>query len=212
VAQCQKHGVKMHQGVNVTPELVAGLRPDHVIMATGAEPVVPPIPGLDQPHVVVADQVLQGRVDVGSRVVVLGGGAVGSEVAHLLAEGSGRHVIVVEMLQHWGHGMPPDAKWHMQRHFSHLPIEIHLNTTVLEVSGRRVVATRDGQPIALEDIDTVVVCAGARPNQGLIDAVRALVPAVDVIGDAIRPRSALEAVAEGYRAARLIGGVLAAAS
>lgn len=206
IAQCRKHGVRMHQGVDVTADLVARLAPDHVVVATGADPVVPPIPGLDQPHVVLADTYLQGRATIGPRVLVIGGGAVGSEVAHMLAV-NGHRVLVVEMLELWGHGMPPDAKWHMQRHFHDLPIEIRLRTTVKAVEGSVVTVVRDGVEERLEGIDTVVVCAGARPNRALIEAVQGLAPEVSVVGDAVRPRSGLEAVAEGYRAARLIGGV-----
>lgn len=210
VAQCVKHGVRLHAGVAVTAQMVADLKPDHVIIATGAEPVVPPIPGLDQPHVVLADEYLQGRASVGSRVMVLGGGAVGAELAHMLAERQHR-VVVVEMLESWGLGMPPDARWHMQRHFSHLPIEILLRTKVLSVDGRSVTVEQDGVRRLLEDIDSVVVCAGAKPNRTLIEAVQAVVPNVSVVGDAVRPRSGLEAIAEAYRAARLIGGVRVAA-
>lgn len=208
VARCRALGVHMEQGVEVTPDLVTSERPDHVILAIGAEPLVPPIPGLDQPHVVTADAVLQGLAQVGPRVVVLGGGAVGSEVAHLLAEGPGRRVTLLEMLPQWGHGMPPDAKWHMQRHFAHLPVDIHLETRVLSVEGRTVRAVQHDQPLLISDVDTVVICTGARANQAFIERIRAVTRSVDVIGDAIRPRSALEAVAEGYRAARLIGGTV----
>lgn len=209
IAQCRKHGVAMHLGVEVTPAMVAEVAPDVVIVATGAEPVAPPIPGLDQPHVVFADQYLQGRAVVGHRVIVLGGGAVGSEVAHMLAE-QGRHVTVVEMLENWGHGMPPDARWHMQRHFTHLPVDIHLSTRVLRVEGHTIVAEHNGQPVTWTDVDTIVVCAGARPNQALIERMRSVADCVEVIGDAVRPRSGLEAIAEGYRVARLIGGTVSA--
>lgn len=207
VAQCHKHGVRMQLGVEVTPAMVAALAPDVVVVATGAEPLVPPIPGLDQPNVVLADHYLQGRATVGHRVMVLGGGAVGSEVAHMLAE-HGHDVVVVEMLDYWGHGMPPDAKWHMQRHFTKLPVEICLESKVLKVEGSTVVAERDGESVTWTGIETVVVCAGARPNQTLIDAIRSIAPAVEVIGDAVQPRSGLEAIAEGYRVARLIGGTV----
>jgi pyruvate/2-oxoglutarate dehydrogenase complex dihydrolipoamide dehydrogenase (E3) component len=126
----------------------------------------------------------------------------------MLAE-EGREVTVLEMLEGWGHGMPPDARWHMQRHFTHLPVDFQLKTKVLRVAGTTVFAEHEGAPVTFTGIDTVVVCAGARPNQTLIEAVRSVVKSVEVIGDAVRPRSGLEAVAEGYRAARLIGGTAA---
>jgi pyruvate/2-oxoglutarate dehydrogenase complex dihydrolipoamide dehydrogenase (E3) component len=130
---------------------------------------------------------------------------VGAEVAHMLAE-QGRDVTMLEMLPYWGHGMPPDAKWHIEREFAHLPVRILLNTKVSAVEEGAVHATQDGDTVTFHDVDTVVVAAGARPSTSLVPAIAALVPQVEVIGDAVRPRSALEAIAEGSRAGRRIGG------
>ncbi|MCF8037435.1 MAG: FAD-dependent oxidoreductase, partial [Desulfobacteraceae bacterium] len=61
-------------------------KPDHVVLATGAEPMSPPIPGVEMGHVVQSWDVLAGKAYTGNRVVVVGGGAVGVETALFLAE------------------------------------------------------------------------------------------------------------------------------
>lgn len=205
VGRCCKHGVDMRLETAVTSELATELQPDVVVFAAGAEPLIPPIPGLGGDNIVIVDAFFQGRAEVGDRVVVLGGGAVGAEVAHMLAH-QGHWVTVLEMLPHWGHGMPPDALWHMQRDFEDLPVEVIRNTIVTGISDGSVHAEQDGRLLVYSNIDTVVVAAGARPNNALHDAICAVAPQVEVIGDAIRPRSALEAIAEGSRVGRSIGG------
>ena len=70
----------------VDKKLINAEGPDHVLLATGAKPLQPPIPGLDLPHVADAWDVLENRVATGRRVVIIGGGAVGVETALFLAE------------------------------------------------------------------------------------------------------------------------------
>jgi 2,4-dienoyl-CoA reductase-like NADH-dependent reductase (Old Yellow Enzyme family)/thioredoxin reductase len=201
VNQCRKLGVELVSGVAVTSELVRELAPDAVIVATGADPLQPTIPGIDLPHVVSADVLLQGRANVGRRVLVIGGGAVGTEVAHMLAE-QGREVTVVEHKAAWGHGMPPDARWHIARAIESLPVRFIANAAVTAIGSGTVEVQRAGATEQLSGIENVVVAVGARSSRELISAVQGLAPVVVIVGDAVQPRSALEAIAEGARAAR----------
>ncbi|MBA3010781.1 MAG: FAD-dependent oxidoreductase [Proteobacteria bacterium] len=70
----------------VDKKLIETLAPDVVLLATGAKPLVPPIPGLDLPHVADAWEVLADKAVTGTRVIIIGGGAVGVETALFLAE------------------------------------------------------------------------------------------------------------------------------
>lgn len=206
VRACRRHGVELIGGVSVDAALVAREAPDVVVIATGADPLIPPIPGVELPHVVTADALLQGRAAAGEHVAVIGGGAVGTEVAHMLAE-QGRRVTVLELTGAWGGGMPPDARWHIARAFGHLPVTVLTGARVTAIEPGLVRLEGDGAPRAIEGVDTVVLAAGARPSRGLADELRAAGVAVELVGDAVRPRSALEAIAEGSRVARAIGGV-----
>ena len=113
---------------------------------------------------------------------------------------------MIEMQPDWGHGMPPDARWHIAAHFAHLPIDVVLDTSLTAITDGEVHTEGGAGTVTYENVDTVVVAAGAVPNTSLLNELRELVPSVIVIGDARSPRSALEAVAEGSRAARQIGG------
>jgi 2,4-dienoyl-CoA reductase (NADPH2) len=70
----------------VDEKVIAAMAPDVVLLATGARPLLPPIPGLELPLVVDAWDVLENKVDTGRRVAIIGGGAVGIETALFLAE------------------------------------------------------------------------------------------------------------------------------
>ena len=78
--------IKVVLDQSVDEALIDHEKPDAVILATGALPIKPPIPGVELSHVVQAWEVLQGKAVTGRRVVIIGGGAVGVETALFLAE------------------------------------------------------------------------------------------------------------------------------
>ena len=78
--------VKTILNTEVDESLIDRKKPDEVMLTTGAEPITPPIAGIDRPNVVQAWDVLQNKVYTGKNVIVIGGGAVGVETAMFLAE------------------------------------------------------------------------------------------------------------------------------
>ncbi|MCK4723557.1 MAG: FAD-dependent oxidoreductase, partial [Dehalococcoidia bacterium] len=91
--QLKKLDVKMELGKEVTAAMIERFEPEAVVLAVGARPLVPDISGLDRAHVVQAGDVLEGKVEVGNKVVVVGGELVGCETAEFLAE-KGKEVTV----------------------------------------------------------------------------------------------------------------------
>jgi pyruvate/2-oxoglutarate dehydrogenase complex dihydrolipoamide dehydrogenase (E3) component len=88
-------------------KLLEELKPDVVVIATGSKTIVPKIPGVE--NAVIADDVLRGKVSVGRKVIVVGGGFVGIETAlHLAAQG--REVTVVEALPEIARDVEPVSK------------------------------------------------------------------------------------------------------
>ncbi|MEN6466186.1 MAG: FAD-dependent oxidoreductase [Syntrophaceae bacterium] len=102
--------VKVRLGETVTPEILSEIRPDTVVLASGATPLIPRIPGVEQAHVVTAVDVLQGKARMNGRVVVIGGGLIGMETAEYLAD-KGLDVSVVEMLQSVAADVGPTTRW-----------------------------------------------------------------------------------------------------
>ena len=110
--QVNQAGVSVELNKEVTPEVVAEIRPDSIVVATGGLPATSAeIPGMDQDHVVCSWDVLMGRVMPGLKVLVIRGGTTGCETADFMAHPvddsnpKGTRVTVLEMLDHM---MPDD--------------------------------------------------------------------------------------------------------
>ncbi len=199
--QAGRLGVEIRCGVKVTPALVAEARPDVVLVATGAQPAAPPIPGIDQPGVITAWDVL-GGAEAGPRVLVAGGGLTGLETAELLA-GRGREVVVVEMLQRVGADMGGTVRWHLMNRTKGLNIKTFVSTRIREIRpGGMVTVSRNGADEVLGPFDTIVLACGVRPRAELSPQLAALGFEVHVIGDAARARRGLEAIRSGAEAGR----------
>lgn len=97
------HELDVVFGTEATVESLRAGGFDVLVLCTGGRPVAPPVEGLDLPHVVQAVDLLLAPTLAGSaeRVVIVGGGEVGCETAHFLANEHGKQVTVVEMLPHF---------------------------------------------------------------------------------------------------------------
>ena len=73
------------------------MKPDVVIIATGATPLIPEIPGVNNRNVITASDLLLARKEVMEPIAVIGGGLVDCETSLYLAQ-KGKKVTVVEML------------------------------------------------------------------------------------------------------------------
>lgn len=201
--QLQKLGVECHLGVGADTSTVQEVRPDVVIMATGAAPLVPPIAGIGRPEVTTAWEVLQGRA-AGRRVLIIGGGLTGLETAEFLAQGD-KEVVVVEQLKRAGADMGATVRWHLINRTRDQKIRIFTSTEVREIRpGGVVVVSRNGGQETWSGFDTVVLACGARSRDGLSAEIGGLVAEVHVIGDAAKPRRGLEAIREGSEIGRRI--------
>src|SRR5690606_17451388 len=92
-----KLGVKVHLNQPLTEEIVDREKPDVIIITTGGKPILPDIPGIDKPIVATAHDVLEEKVETGNKVIIVGGGLIGSETANYLAH-HGKTVTIVEQL------------------------------------------------------------------------------------------------------------------
>ena len=86
-ANLEALNVPVHLNSEVSEEMIQEIKPDAIILATGAKPMVPPIKGIDGKNVFTAEDMLLGKYDISNGpIVVCGGGEVGGETAHYLAE------------------------------------------------------------------------------------------------------------------------------
>jgi pyruvate/2-oxoglutarate dehydrogenase complex dihydrolipoamide dehydrogenase (E3) component len=205
VRAVERSGIDVRTGVEATVETVLALEPDRVIVATGSHPVVPPVPGLEDP--LTAEQVLTGMREPGRRVLVLGGGLVGIELAEYLAK-SGREVDVVEILDDVARDMEAVTRKMTLRRLAALPITVHTATELTRLDGDdAVVRIGDAeQESALGRFDSVVVAVGQRSHDPLSKELEATGLDVTVVGDAAHPGQILDATRAGYDAVQATKG------
>lgn len=198
--QLNKLGVNIHLNTELTEKVVEEVNPDAVIIATGAEPFVPNIPGKDLDNVVLANDVLKGIKDTGNNVVVIGGGLVGVETAAHLAN-HGRKVTVVEMMPEILKDGEPAVKHFLFKDLEENKVEIKTETSVKEIlKDAIIVQDKFGIESKIENINTVVMAVGSRPVNQLTQLLEGKVKEIITIGDALKVRKAMEAVEDGFLA------------
>ena len=198
--QVIRAGVDIRTGTEAGAELIIRSRPDAVILAAGAVPSMPQIPGVDRPNVFKAVDVLSGKSRPGGKVVILGGGMVGCETGHYLAR-RGHSVTIIEILGTLAADIEVAAiRQRLLDGLAETGVRLLTNTGCREIGeGGVTVVDRSGR---LEDIpaDSILIAVGSSPDQGLYRALKGQVPELYQIGDGLQPARILEAIASGARA------------
>ncbi|HYE68139.1 MAG TPA: FAD-dependent oxidoreductase, partial [Anaerovoracaceae bacterium] len=188
-------GVDIRLQTMVTPELIDQIKPDFTIIATGSEPIVPGMKGIDGGNVFTAHDILKGNKTAGGRVVVIGGGLVGLETAEFLAKQK-KEVTVVEMLDDVGKDMGFIRKVVTSQHIGNAGIRIITNAKCTEIGNSEVQIEKDGKLETLTNIDSVVIAVGSKPYNQLEEYLKDTNLFYCVIGDAKSARKALDAIRE----------------
>ena len=213
--------IEVRLNTEVTPELARSLRPDVIIAALGARPVVPKIPGIE--NALMAEDVYLDPSLAGNRVAIIGGGLVGLELGIFLAQ-KGRTVEVVEMLSGTLASAGGDAISEMisnpalletganvvhgialSQELKKLPnMKITVSAKALEVTGNGLtIEDKAGQRTI--EADTVICAVGQRPLSEEAAAMYECAPEFYQLGDCLTPQNILTATQAAYQAARDIG-------
>ncbi len=191
--QAELFGVKCHLNHQVNVADIQSVQPDVVVLATGSLPVLPAVEGIDNELVLTYEDVLNGQPPRNKKVVVIGGGPTGLELALYLAE-NGCVTTVVEMLPRVGSGLEAMTKKVILKRLIEHDVAILTEATLLKIDPNGVVvADRNGQKTNIE-ADKVVIAAGTRPNTELYHKVKKLDCEVYQVGDCLEPRDAKAAI------------------
>jgi NADPH-dependent 2,4-dienoyl-CoA reductase/sulfur reductase-like enzyme len=216
----------------VTPDTAASVGADVIIAALGARPAVPDIPGIDGANVLGAEEAYSHPERVGARVLVLGGGLAGIELAVYLS-GSGREATIVEMMETLSDGGNPVHGLALINELKRWKIKISTSTRAIEITtdgavgeyvgdaytlppcvtvqaavlqsnsfGRAVRADADVGSRRLFEADTVVYATGRLPLQAEADELRFSAPEFHQIGDCWLPRNVQQATRMAHAVAR----------
>lgn len=203
--QVRKTGVEVRLGETATAESVRAMGADEVVIATGGTPIVPNRQDVRQRHVVLAEDMLRRKVAVGDAVIVMGGGTTGCEVADYLAA-LGKQVTIVTRIgrvAEMAAEVPVYVRAGLMARLCGQGVQILTSTAIEEIREHAVLVKHGGERRELP-ADTVVLAQGYRPNSELTKELEALGVPVHVIGDAVKCRTALEAVWEGSETGRRI--------
>ncbi len=200
--------VEVRLNTKVTADEVCRINPAAVVVATGSEPVMPQLPGVGEAPMVSAREVLDGSAQVGRRVAVLGGGNLGSEVAHYLAA-RGHEVCIIELGLGIGNDLGPGRRYLLRRELGQYKIRRYIRSQVRRlfrdhVSFLHILPDGTRQSTDVGPLDTFVTALGARPRESLFLALEPKVDAIYLIGDALSPSRMGDATAEGARTAAAI--------
>lgn len=189
-------GVDVHLNTELTAEQAAAMHADVVIVAVGAQPVIPQIPGIDSSCVVSLDALHEDPPAIGQKVVILGGGLVGSECAIYL-DGLGKDITLVEMKDDWASDSYFMHKNAMQIYMRSSRIQIHVKTTAKAVTEHGLLcATPSGEELL--EADTILLAAGMKANRSCAESFYNTAPRVFEVGDCIRAGRVVDAVTGGY--------------
>jgi dihydrolipoamide dehydrogenase len=155
---------KTDEGFTVTDgsETYVGKR---LLIATGSAPAVPPIPGLkeglDRGFVLTSREILD-LTEVPRRLVVIGGGVIGLEMANYF-NSAGSDVTVIEMLSTIGGAIDADIAEILKRNLTKKGIKFQLGCRVTGISGSKVEYTDAQGNAAAAEADMVLLSIGRRP-------------------------------------------------
>ncbi len=200
VRQTYKAGVKVLLNTTAEPESVDAMGFDVIVAATGANPIIPPIPGADSPKVLNAFNYFENLDNIGERVVVVGGGLVGCEGGLDLAQTYGKHVTILEMTG----AVAPEA-WRTHR----IPLTERLEEFTDVRTGAKVTAISDDSVTYVDTdgnevvvpCDTVIMAVGMRPNAAEAEKFRFVAEDYVQIGDCAKIQTVFGATHTGYWAA-----------
>jgi len=194
--QMKKLNVNIILNKMAIPETVLEENADEVVIATGAKPITPDLPGINRKDVVLAVDVLKEAVDTGDNVVIIGGGMIGCETAEFLTS-KGKEVSIIEMLPKIARDIGPTSRWSITMRIKRWGIKQFTSSKVISITDDGVEIEREGK---LEKIqgDTIVIAAGMEVSDDLFYDLKQKIPNIHKIGDCSQARRILEAIHEGY--------------
>ena len=202
IRRVERRKITVMLNTGMTPELARSLRPDAIVCAIGADPIVPPVPGVDLEIAVSAVGMHEHMEEIGQNVVILGGGLVGCEESILLGE-LGKKVTVLEMKPELCRDAPFLHHEAVLLEMERLGITARTGMRCTGILPDGVMAEQDGKEIKLP-ADTVIIAAGLAPKLDEAESFRSCAPEFWKIGDCRQARNVRLAIHEGYDAGSYI--------
>ena len=221
--QMLKHGVDIRMGQEINAAIIEQIKPDVIILATGGIPAMPEIPGINNRRVVnSADLHRQLKfflkfmgprtirwftrfwMPIGKRVVIIGSGIHGCELAEFLTK-RGRKVTIVDTAEKPGEGMINHLRFQLFWWFRKKGVTMinGVQKYVAINDKGLVILTAEGYNQTIE-ADSIVPAVPIQPDTALFPSLEGKVPELYSIGDCHEPKLIVDAIGDGFRIGRSI--------
>ena len=197
----ERCGAEIRLNTEATEMLVNELKPDAVFVATGADFLKPPIPGIDNPNVLMLREAEADRQALGERIVICGGGLSGVELGVDLAK-SGKKVTVLDMI-------PREMFCNSLSDFAYEALFHEVKKTDMELLGdRKILRFTEGGVLVDHDgaeelipCDNTIIALGLKADRSLGDRLYEKEPfRTFIIGDASEVKNIRNATRTAYDA------------
>jgi pyruvate/2-oxoglutarate dehydrogenase complex dihydrolipoamide dehydrogenase (E3) component len=202
ISQLKEKKVEIRLSTKGIRQIVEKLNPEIVILATGALPLIPLIPGSDLENVVSAWEALRHPEKVADTVLVIGGGMVGCEVASLLSR-RGKKVTLLEQLEDVGLDIGPSTRKCEVGKLCEAGVIIMTKTPVKQITKEGAVIEENGNLKVLA-ADAVVIAVGSKSDRALLEELGSTKIEIRAAGDCLAPRRLVHATSQGFYAGNSI--------
>lgn len=201
----EKLNVEVRLNERATLDKINEIKPYAVFVSTGSNPIIPPLPGIKQSFVYTSTDVLEGKVSLENKnVVVAGSGMTGLEISELLAS-KGNKVTVIEMADKIGPTayLPNvvDISMRLAKGgVSLLPCSKLTNIKQGEID----IENTKSKNVTTLKADAVVLSLGVKSNNELVKTIEGNYEIVEVLGDAGKTGRVVDAMLNGFEKAYVL--------
>jgi 2,4-dienoyl-CoA reductase-like NADH-dependent reductase (Old Yellow Enzyme family)/thioredoxin reductase len=192
-------------GARVDSGMIQKTKPDVVVIATGAKPILPSFEGSLPPKLLTPQEVLEKKLPKEEDFLVIGGGSLGCELAEYLAE-KGKKVSVVEILGQIAADAESNARKLLAQRLAEKKVSLYTRSRVQKFEGNRAFGINEGGESFEVPADVVVAAMGAQACALAIKGLGKMKPAPEVytIGDCRQAGKITQAIHDGNRIGRII--------
>ena len=198
-----KMGVAAQTNTPLTAKLVARLDPDAIILATGSLPQIPLIKGLatTRMEVLTVVEVLEESLDVGERVVILGGDQSALILADALAQ-DGRQIVVLNRGNHFGEQMSSNDRFYLRERLNDQQVELYKQVRIGKLDSHGIRFSSQGIERSFAKVDSFILSERFEPIREILNEINRLGIEIHIIGDAKQPRHLMFAISEAEEIGR----------
>ncbi|MFT0848923.1 FAD-dependent oxidoreductase [Actinomycetaceae bacterium L2_0104] len=191
--------VDVRLSTEATPEMVAELEPDGLVVAIGADEIRPPIPGVDQRKVYSGTEAIDAESELGKQVAIVGAGSIGTEIGLELATFADHSVTMIDIGDTWAPQANILYREALRQEIAAQPrLSFQLESTCSSIQSDHVVVTSKDGELTRVPADDVILSVGMRARSSQARAFFGIVPDTVLVGDCVRPRIIQDAVFEAY--------------